>query len=111
VRNKLLTFALVALISLAAGVFVALFLLQEQRNRAQIEVETAHSELELALATLAVRMSSMATAIERAASTSPMEFEQVYTDTIRAMPRARERAMALMLEFATSDQADRFVAG
>jgi signal transduction histidine kinase/ActR/RegA family two-component response regulator len=88
-----------------------MFQVQEHRSRAQIDVEAAHSELELALATLAVRMASMATAIERESMADPEAFRSAYANVTRSPGRAMERAVALMIEFATPDQVDAFVDG
>lgn len=100
-----LRWGIVALGSLVAGLVVGLLVLQDHRNRAQSEIEAAHGELELALATLSVRMASMATAIERASSLSPASFAQIYEDATRAATRVHERALAFMPEVATLDRA------
>ena len=105
----ILRWGLVALGSLFAGGVVGWVVLQEHRNRALTEVEAAHSELELALATLSVRMASMATAIERASSLSPAPFAQIYEDATRSATWVHERALAFMPEVATLDRATEFV--
>lgn len=91
--------------SLAAGVVVAMFQAQEHRTRAQIEIEVAHSELEIALRTLTVRMTAMAVALERAASTSPAHFGQVYAEAAGSGGKINERAIAFMPELTGPAQA------
>jgi len=85
-------------------------LLQHKRSDAQVQVEAAHSELELALATLSVRMSSMATSLEQAPDLTPSLYTKLYADVTRSATRVHERAMAFMPEMSAVSRIDAAVA-
>lgn len=87
-----------------ASVIAGLFMLEQRRSDALVEIESAHSELELALATLSVRMAGMATALEREPSLTPAHFADVYGRATLPSSLVPERALALMPEVATPDQ-------
>jgi CHASE1-domain containing sensor protein len=91
----------VAAASLIIALLTSVILLQQNRSNAQVEIEAAHSELELALATLSVRMSSMATALEQSSDLSPSRYTTLYADVTRSATRVPERAMAFMPEIGT----------
>lgn len=93
--------SLVAAASLVVALLTGVILLQQNRSNAQVEIEAAHSELELALATLSVRMSSMARALEQAPDLTPSRYTALYSDVTRSATRVPERAMAFMPEIGT----------
>jgi signal transduction histidine kinase/ActR/RegA family two-component response regulator len=97
---------LVAAASLVAAVLAAAVLIQQKRSNAQVEIEAAHSELELALATLSVRMSSMARAMEQASDLTPSRYSGFYGDVTQSATRVPERAMAFMPEIASLSQVE-----
>ena len=98
--------SIVAATSLLMALLAGVVMLQQKRSDAQVEIEAAHSELELALATLSVRMASIATGLERADNPSPSLFTRLYADVTRSATRVHERAIAFMPEMSSVDRLD-----
>jgi signal transduction histidine kinase len=101
----------VFLVSVFVGIAASLFVVEQRRSQAILEIEAAHSELELAFATLAVRMSSMATALERNPNLTPAHFSEVYAAASRGVMRMPERALAFILEIADEGQIEAVIDG
>lgn len=104
-------FSIVAAASLVMALLAGVALLQHKRSDAQLEIEAAHGELELALATLSVRMASMATALEQGPDLSPSRFSELYADMTRSATHVHERAMALMPEMSSVSRLDAATVG
>ncbi|SLN70885.1 Blue-light-activated protein [Roseisalinus antarcticus] len=85
-----------------------MFVFEQRRADAEVEIEAVYSELELALATLAVRMSGMATALERDTRLTPDNFTEIYEDATETIERPPERALAFMPDLASIDQVNDF---
>ena len=102
-QKKYLIVSLATLLMAAVSTFA---LLQQKRGDAQVEIESVYSELELALATLSVRMASIATGLERSEVLSPAVFRELYADQVRSSPRVHERAMAFIPEMASLDSVE-----
>ncbi|MEM9909544.1 MAG: CHASE domain-containing protein [Pseudomonadota bacterium] len=97
------------LAALCTGILAGFALLEQKYGHAEINLTTAHSELELALSTMSQRLTSMAKALERSDKITPDIYSSIYNDAAIAGLRVHERAMALMPEFETSEQAQAFV--
>jgi signal transduction histidine kinase len=107
---KIVKWLLVLLASVSVALLAGLALSQQKRSQARIEVEAVHNELELALATLSVRMASMATAMQRSRDLSPLRIAELYSDLVRSSPRTHERAMAFLPEMGSVEAVDSLVA-
>ncbi|MFA8388354.1 MAG: CHASE domain-containing protein [Pelagibaca sp.] len=109
-RPWVLQSGLVLFLSLLASGLAGLFIFEQRRGNAEVEVEAVHSELELALATLAVRMSSMASALERVPDLTPLRFAEIYKDATEMINRVPERALAFMPQLESRDGISAFIA-
>jgi signal transduction histidine kinase/ActR/RegA family two-component response regulator len=92
---------IIIFVSLLSGIATGLVLLERKKSLAALEVEAAYNDLELSLATLSVRMSGMATALERNADLTPSIFSEIYASASRGATRMPERALAFMPEIAS----------
>ncbi|SUZ34044.1 Blue-light-activated protein [Roseibaca ekhonensis] len=102
--KSLFSYGVVLAASLLAAVAAGLFALEEKRADATLEIQSARSELKLALATLSVRMASMATALERNPTLTPSDFTEIYELATRGAVRRPERALAFMPQVADEKQ-------
>lgn len=96
----------------AMTMMAAYYVWHERRVEALVEMEATYSELELALSSVALRVSAMASIIERSDNVTPTEFASIFEEIVQATSRRHERAIALVPHFpadAPSD-ADRLVA-
>ncbi|MFA8387721.1 MAG: CHASE domain-containing protein [Pelagibaca sp.] len=109
-RQWVLQSSIVLFLSLIAGGVSGLFVLEQRRSDAAVEIEAVHSELELALATLSVRMSSMAIALERAPALTPSSFAEIYKDATEMINRVPERALAFMPQIESRNGINDFIA-
>jgi signal transduction histidine kinase len=91
---------IIIFISLLLGLATGLVLLERKKSLTILEIEAVYNELELSLATLSIRMSGMATALERNPDLTPSSFSEVYAAVSRGATRRPERALAFMPEIA-----------
>ncbi|SLN73693.1 CHASE domain-containing protein [Roseisalinus antarcticus] len=108
-RSKTGQWAFVLLSSVAVAVLVALVGFQQKRSLAKSEVEAAYGELELALATLSVRMATMAEAVEQTPDLTPLHFSDLYADLLHSSTRTHERAIAFIPEVRSAGDLDRLL--
>ncbi|MEM6577888.1 MAG: CHASE domain-containing protein [Pseudomonadota bacterium] len=108
-RHRFVIAALILIISLGAGALASFEYVHHRRDYSEIEVTAAHGEFQLALSTMSLRLASMAQALEMSPELSPDVFSQIYNDVAKSSLRIHERALALMPEFATEDEAQVFM--
>ena len=94
--SRAVQITLLVIVCIFAVAAAGLASLTAKRNQARVEVVAVYAELELALATLSVRMASMATALQQARDVSPALYSKLYADLIKSSTRTHERAMALI---------------
>lgn len=103
---------LAILFVVAMTMMATLYVWHERRVEALVEMEAAYSELELALSSVALRVSAMASIIERSDSVTPTEFAAIFEEIAQATSRRHERAIALVPHFPADalEDANRLVA-
>jgi signal transduction histidine kinase/ActR/RegA family two-component response regulator len=99
---------IIIFVSLLLGIATGLILLERKKSLATLEIEAAYHELELSFATLSVRMSGMATALERNPDLTPSSFSEIYAAASRDATRMPERALAFMPEISLVENIEVF---
>ncbi|WP_375259182.1 ATP-binding protein [Citreimonas sp.] len=98
-RSSQMYWLFAILFVMGMAITAILYVWHERRVEALVEMEAAYGELELALSSVALRMSAMASIIERTDGVTPSDFAAIYEETSEGISRRHERAIALVPYF------------